>query len=624
MKKEKKYKYIALSIAAVAVLIIVPTHMAHGAGTGAVATLLGLADITGGAVLSIISFFTDITWRTVGFLLQLTGGLLNISINLSMNIKEYVANTAGVYVVWQSIRDLSGMLIIFLLLYTSFRYILGLDEGINKLVKNIIIAGILINFSFFLTGLMIDASNMVSLSIYNAITPQKESACDSKTTGYVSCLAGVMTGTKSYDGGLSAILIQSLKVTDILNTRNAGLTDGANDKTTTGLKILFMQVAGIIIMVTTGMSFVIASIAFIVRLVLLIFILAFSPIWFASWIFPGMSDLSNKFTKNLKNQLILMPAYLIMLYAALKIVDSMSGVLGNVASTGSNSMQGAIVMVVNYVFVAVMINVPLMAAVSLGGVSDKWLEKFGAENVWGKVGKATGSFLGRNSLGVAANRLQESGAMKRLATFSPNAAILANRNLKKVSSAGFGGKKGGYDAAVSAQKKDEEAMYKQIDRVDKTKYDRTTIEGEAAYKAAKAKAKKQQAAYLEALPSRSIFNLMLKSRASRQSAQKITETEKTKENRKHEARIRENLKDAIEEQKKLNKLPEALLSKEEIERKAKLEEIIKGYEGALEDIEDYNEERLADEIAKRSKSSGGDGGGSGGGKPKKDSGGAKP
>jgi len=444
MFNKHKYKFISLATLVVLVGVALPTQYAH-------AQLIGM--ITMPAIMMVLSVIASALFHVVGFLLTMTGGLLNISINLTLHIKDFVQSTAGVYLVWQTIRDVSGMLIIFLLLYTSFRMILGIDKGMSKLIKDIIIAGILINFSFFLVGLLIDASNVISLSVFNTIAPAQSATCNVASGNFSNCSVSSMFDSSTYDGGISSIIMQNLHVTSIFSTQwmNLNPVSAVADQ----FRILFIQEVGIMVMLMTAISFLAAAIAFVVRLVMLIFILAFSPIWFASWIFPEMKPLSEKFEKGLKGQLVFMPVYLFLLYAAIKIIETMNLTSTTISSQASVTAiaQSLLSIMINSTFVIIMINLPLMGAISVSGMSGSWLDKMTSS-----IKTKTSSFIGRNTLGRAASRINESDTMKNIYANNKTLGRWTQTGFSKVSSAGFGGgKKEGFDdvrkGRVEARKK---------------------------------------------------------------------------------------------------------------------------------------------------------------------------
>ncbi|MDD5165479.1 MAG: hypothetical protein PHG25_03005 [Candidatus Pacebacteria bacterium] len=389
---------------------VVSLSTAHAQGGQAIASIFGF---------SFWDFFAEIAAWVSNMALSImqlwvtvTGAMLNVSITLTMHIKEFVDSIQGVYVVWQTIRDISGMFIIFMLLYAAFKIILSRDgsvSGVGTLIKNVVIMGVLINFSFFIVSLLIDASNIVSLALYNSIvTPTTElvdqktlSSCPSSSgsVGVNTCIIAtqMMNGT---NGGLSDIFLNYLKPQLIYNS-----TDGANPTKAADavpLQILIQGIVGCIIMFTIGFSFLLASLAFVVRLIVLILLLAFSPIWFASFVIPQLKEKADHFTKHLTSQLIFMPVYLLLLYAALRILTTAGSVFSNPGS--ANAFQGTgdalsfiplnyVVLAVNDFFIIFLLNIPLVTAFSMGGIASDWIktDRFGAKGMWKTVGGYTGT-----------------------------------------------------------------------------------------------------------------------------------------------------------------------------------------------------------------------------------------
>jgi hypothetical protein len=75
-------------------------------------------------------------------------------------------------------------------------------------------------------------------------------------------------------------------------------------------------------MVTTAFSLLAASIAFVARTGILLFMLAVSPIFFIGIIFPKIKQkVSGPLLDVLQKQLIFMPVYLFLLYVALRILS---------------------------------------------------------------------------------------------------------------------------------------------------------------------------------------------------------------------------------------------------------------------------------------------------------------
>lgn len=393
---------------------------------GHVAHAIEITDILG--LGGIQSVFTEIVAQAVNmalmmmsWILAIAGLMLNVAMNITLNIKAFVDATPAIFTVWRSIRDISGMFIIFMLLFAGIRMILAPINvpaaNMGQLIKTIVVAGILINFSFFIAGLGIDVSNIVSMQLYNTIAPAQK--LDS--TSMLS-VEGIKNAFKQ--GGISNIFMSSLKISSLYDPKTLSLTDVGKSvaaNSTTGfspsLKIIIIGVIAFMIMLAATISFALAALAFTVRFVILLFLLAFSPIWFASFALPQLDEYAKKWTKIYKGQMLFMPVYLLLMYFAMSVLVSNNMVSGGFASNLSNRddwYSNILILSVNAVLVIFMLNAPLVAAMSIMGSTPKWAENLGAGALWKKVGGwARSGTVGTAGTvgGIAARHTIGAGAM---------------------------------------------------------------------------------------------------------------------------------------------------------------------------------------------------------------------
>ena len=570
--KKRSLKYILITLAAM--LVIVPIHLAmadSGGGTfiDAIKALVSVAFPETFIVNALSAWLGYILITVMQLWTSFTASLLNASISLTLNIKDFVSSTNGVYVLWQTLRDLSGMFMIFALLYAAFKMILGDDAKIQGTIKNIVIAGILINFSFLITSVLIDASNMVSLALYHQMVPVTAAVqCPPPLPPphdkdfSIDCLAKQSLAT----GSISDIFMNSLRPQGLLNVK---ALIGAN-----GLQIALFEIVGSIIMFIVGLSFLLAALAFMYRFVILIFLLGFSPLVAAAMVVPGLSEASKKFTDALKSQLIFMPVYLLLMYASFKVLlgispasMAMSAVTSGKSLFDIKAMTGV---VINYVLVGFLLNLPLVVAVKLGGMATEWInmKKVGAAAMWKKVGSQVGS----RTVGRAAYSFGQSEAFKNIASRVPIAGTVMSNAVSKVGNAGFGEKKGGYEDRLKAKGKAMEDLHKKIGTVNRSNY-----KTEAEYQEAKTRATEMQSTYRQNLPWKSgVIGFMVDNRANRDSSSKL-EKEAIDEKKKEDVKqAKKDMGVLRAEEIKLNKSPEsnddkvAKLKKRENELKQEL------------------------------------------------------
>lgn len=453
--KIKRHLAEIVSVIALAIVLIsVPQYTAHAADS--LTSFLGFPKF-GDLVVQMIAEFVNLGLQLASWILAISGFLLNFSMSVTLNIKAFVEATPAIYTVWKAIRDISGMMIIFMLLFAAIKMILGQDAKLGELIKTIVVVGVLINFSFFVTGLGIDVSNVVSLQLYNAIAPANQ------LTGINSLNPHNVESTMR-DGGISDIFMQSLQIVKLYNVKTLQLnTNGVKnngDIFSPALKIILIGFVGIIIILTAAASFFLAALAFIVRFVILLFLLAFSPIWFASQAVPQLlGAYAKKWTDMYKNQLMFMPVYLLLMYFAMSVMTDNkffgSAYAGDLTTSGA-WYANFLTIAVNAVLVILMLNAPLVAALSMGAMIPKKLgESLGAGNIWKKIGLFSGGVAGRGSIGRIGSSLD-----KRLANtrFGNNSTV---RDLRAITTGLAAKSKFGSSRSYEDQAKINEDVTKQ-------------------------------------------------------------------------------------------------------------------------------------------------------------------
>ena len=119
-------------------------------------------------------FLQETLWSAVtgifGTILALCAWLFDIAINSYVIgfADEYTTSGIGLAIDqgWSLVRDIMNLLFIFGLLYIGFKIILGSDDSsTRKLLVNLIMAALLVNFSLFITKFVVDTSNSLAAQI---------------------------------------------------------------------------------------------------------------------------------------------------------------------------------------------------------------------------------------------------------------------------------------------------------------------------------------------------------------------------------------------------------------------------------------------------------------------------
>src|SRR3989338_645375 len=126
-----------------------------------------LADATIGQT---IAWICNFMWYISAKLFTMSGYLLDYAVDFS--VKDFSDNINQIKVIdtgYKIILNVANMLFIFILLYIAIKTILGMGGDIKKLLTNIIVVALFINFSLFMTKTIIDASNILAMGFYNGV-----------------------------------------------------------------------------------------------------------------------------------------------------------------------------------------------------------------------------------------------------------------------------------------------------------------------------------------------------------------------------------------------------------------------------------------------------------------------
>lgn len=243
--------------------------------------------------------------RICSAFLWMSGVLLNVVVYLSIErMGDMVANDF-IRGTWTILRDLVNILFIFGLLFIAIKTIMqSWGSATKALLKNIIIAGLLINFSFFFTSVLIDVSNVITVRIYDSMG-------DCRTSSDVS-----------WDNGISNCWMNAMKLTTVYKQDGSGSTESALtsvNEADTFPKILQATFFGSIFILIAATVFGAVAIMLLVRFIILVFLLITSPVMFAGMILPNLSGVTKKWMSSLQANLLFAPLLFLFLFISYKI-----------------------------------------------------------------------------------------------------------------------------------------------------------------------------------------------------------------------------------------------------------------------------------------------------------------
>ncbi len=449
------------------------------------------------AILTLCAAITALAGKFFDFAVEAT--ILNLNENLGGNLGP------GIQDAWATFRDLANMLFIFVLLYISIATILQLTGADTKrMLKNVIIVALLINFSMFFTHVVIDFTNAFAIAFYNASLDR--TALEAAASGgsfdesivYPFMNSGYLPSAFSA-GGIGAGYQQ---LNDLTENYSAlfGLTFVGS---AFYLIFAFVLVAGAILLVS--------------RFIMFILLIILSPLAFVSNILPQTSGMFNQWFRSLTNNALFAPIFMALIWASLVVITSLDlarpdvdGGLGSVMSGttegGTDHVQmheetGEIIF--SIVIAAGMLIASIVIAKSLSIQGGAQASRIGSK--WGRyaLGGATVgavAYGGRRVVGGTAARVRDSDRVanwktsdNRWARAAGNMAYSASDKTAKSSfdvrvtgatgsALGAAGGKGGYDAVQKRKADREVARMKSLEPSEKRKGDAEILLREAERK----------------------------------------------------------------------------------------------------------------------------------------------
>lgn len=288
-------------------------------------------------------------------------------------------------IAWTAVRDLSNMFFIFVLLFISIQTILGLAGGSAKRwLSHVIIAAILINFSLFLTGVVIDAGNVLAMGFWDKM----------KTTQ-----AG-KTGSS-----VSMQLLQGLKLQTIGDVKDAS----GKPIEQTQDKELYAYLGGIIVTLVAGYVFLAGAVMMIIRTVTLMILMIASPFAFLGFALPKGGGFAQTWLSKLIGNAFVAPAFLAMLYIDSLIINStdlnkMTGADSTKFGAAFGGDPSSLAIIYHYVLVIILILASLTVANQVssgaGSTGSAWAKKIIGGGA--AAGFAGAGWAGRNTVGRGA------------------------------------------------------------------------------------------------------------------------------------------------------------------------------------------------------------------------------
>lgn len=351
----------------------------------------------------------------------LTNGILSVFVGISAKIFEASlifslgVNSSGNFYtseiikeVWVIARDIANICFIFIILYIAIATILRASNfTMKQTLAKVLIMAVLINFSFAITNLVIDLTNVLALEFYNAIIEGGGGV----TSFAITLMDNV--GVHKYLGqGKNAVAI-------------------IGDPQATAVNVMIITVLSATFLLVAIFVFLAGSFFFVTRTVSLIFLLITSPLAFLGMALPGKAGTqAGEWKKKLLDRALFAPAFMFLLYFTMKIAANgnlfclgdkkecesagfLEEVILSIRQKRFEALDVSVIFLNYFVLITLLIG-SLIVAKQFGAkgadTANKWLDQSGN---WAK------GVAQRNTIGRAANFAANSPAAQKLASRFP-------------------------------------------------------------------------------------------------------------------------------------------------------------------------------------------------------------
>ncbi len=365
------------------VLAVLP-HSTHAI------SLTSFGDFAKDAALSVPALLVAyIVMPLMSLLVWVSAMILNWSVDYSVvNMAKHVTE-AGIDGTWSVVRDVANMGFIFVLIYTALQTIFGYGDY-KTVIKNVVIAALLINFSLFFTKAIIDASNVLAMFFYRAISPE---------------------GTSTHMGIASSF-------TDILGLQSLYKVAGFDPT-----KLVTVGIAGTVIYLVASFSFLAIAALFILRFVLLLLIMVLSPIYAVGSIIPGLKPKAGQWKDTLLSQSFFAPIYFMLTWVTLKIAKGLTdpikhkslldAFVGSETAGVAKANGSSVEVIINFGIIIALLITSLIAAKKMadasGGAVSKKLSGWAGGATMGIAGRAGRGTFGRAGAALANSQFVKDG-----------------------------------------------------------------------------------------------------------------------------------------------------------------------------------------------------------------------
>jgi hypothetical protein len=289
------------------------------------------------------------------------------------------------------------------------------------MIINIVIIGVLMNFSLFVAQLIIDSSNILARVFYNPNTITITRGGDNSVVNNIfgASESGVIPLSAALVDKINPqnLIINAKDVDDIQDTAGYGLSDTEDDGGISPETFILVTLLASAVNVVGFIVFLSVGLIFVGRVIGLWLAMILVPLTFFSYTIPRMQDIGiigwKKWWPETISLAFVAPVFIFFLYLILKFVD----ILGKFNADGKKGLEFVVITIIPFAFIMILLMRAKSIASSMSGKIGQAVT--GAATAAGglALGLATGgiALAGRKIIGGTASMAAKSDTLNNLA-----------------------------------------------------------------------------------------------------------------------------------------------------------------------------------------------------------------
>ncbi len=281
------------------------------------------------------------------WLLEISGLLFNWTLNYTVvefgnfftgGVKQ------GVEIGWTVFRDIANILIIGIFTFVAISIILGLKEfGQKKMIANVLIIAVLINFSLLFTKMIVDASNFTAKQLYDATNIGGQNVQNAQVANIGATLGKDDVSYKFTDAGVAGAFIGLMGVTSGAQTFKT--LDAGADALNNGWMAFLHGLFSATLFLAAALVLLYGSFLLISRAILIIFLMITASAAFASYLIPAWAGSSygwKTWWSSLLKVAVFAPLLMLFLWITISMAKAMrphGGTLGGLLSEPTKAVN---------------------------------------------------------------------------------------------------------------------------------------------------------------------------------------------------------------------------------------------------------------------------------------------